>query len=102
MYKKARTQRRFNPNHVDTPKVDRGQYLQTVYKDGVHKLIVHDKPTKSQVSVFKFMVKHGIKSGMVIANGFKKPTGASLKAERILVKNKKSKLSYKQRESISI
>nr|WP_299488686.1 hypothetical protein [uncultured Allomuricauda sp.] len=57
-------------------------------------------PFKNSGSAFKFMARHGIRSGTIILNGWKPPKGFALKAEKSKIKNKTSNLSRKQRDII--
>ena len=64
------------------------------------KVILHERPFKKSGSSIAFKVRHGIKPGTVIANGFKAPKGFALKLEKYRIKQGISTLSRKERELV--
>lgn len=104
MYQTARNQRFFIPSITKGQgKISRASIPQVIYnpETGETKKTRHTgMPFKSTGAIIKFMARHGIRPGTLIANGWKLPKGNALKAERLKIKAGISTLSRAQCEVV--
>jgi hypothetical protein len=102
MYQTARSQRAFLGKN-GKGKLSRGSRRQIIFNPDTLEIkeIRHTGiPFKKSGSTIKFMARHGIRPGTVIANGFKPPKGHALKLERMKIASGTSTLSRRERELV--
>lgn len=102
MYQTRRSERNLT-GPLRAPKAERGQYIQTIINKSTGELkhIIHERATKDQISMLKFIGRHNIGFGLRVMNGFKVPKNKMmLKVEGEKIRLKQSNLSSSERVKV--